>query len=405
MKKENFKFYSEKVLESKKHFATGNMHKWVKQNKKKNRMSGTLKGISVNFMGCNSLYITDGTTKLLIDPYFSRHEYGLCDLKDQEKKSDRYADKRKKEELLKNKPPNELASDYLKKHISDPPEINRFSPIPQRIEHALDLAGINKVDAIITTHAHFDHAFDLAEVSKVLHSRNSNGYTPIYGCKSVANVVLGSFMSVKDHANYRKELFSDLCEKYNINIVQSKVTFGDLSISFIKGRHIQIPFASRPDFIGGKVDKPIELPASFSEYNEGTLHNLLIEHKKYGRMLILGSANFIEDDFKKRFKSDDIGIDAMIIGVAGLSFWGGALVGPEGLGDGKDIHDYYDEVIVPCDPKSIYFSHWDEFKFPLDHKLEWFTKPWRVFNTFQDKGPKFTIEYLPVWENIKVLPV
>ena len=85
--------YSQKVKENKDDFAKGNANHWTVEKMERNRISLTKKGITVNFLGTNSLYITDGRTRFLIDPYFSRHEYSLGDLRDieeEESGSERY---------------------------------------------------------------------------------------------------------------------------------------------------------------------------------------------------------------------------------------------------------------------------------------------------------------------------
>ncbi len=381
--------YSKKVYEHISDFPKSSSEKWNMEKHNGKKIFLTQKGISVKFLGTHSLYITDGEKSFLIDPYFSRVKYvPLEDL------NDNY---------------NPVSDPEERDWHGIDEESNNFVPNINEIHKALKKADINKIDAILITHAHFDHALDIAEVSKYFHGITGE-YPLIIGCKSVAYVALGGLMSDSEFESYQSSSFNTMCSKYNIKVINGKsyeCSYSKhLKIKFIKGRHIKLPFVSSKNFIGGKIENPIRPPARLSEYNEGILYNILFEHDIHGRLLTMGSANYIENDFKNMFQNKSIKIDAMIIGVAGLNVWRGAFVGNKGLFDGKGIDDYYDEVVKPCNPKAIYFSHWDDFETPLDQPMKWFTKPWKVFEEFDKKDVSKLIDlyYLPLWEKIQIFP-
>ena len=107
--------------------------------------------VRIKFLGCNSIYITDGTTQLLIDPFFTRPEV------------------------------NARTVEGLSVPIHSKPRI---------VEATLDYAQIRYVDAILMTHAHWDHALDIAEVWRALHPPDSD-CPKIYGCDSIYQIARG----------------------------------------------------------------------------------------------------------------------------------------------------------------------------------------------------------------------
>ena len=72
--------------------------------------------VTLTFLGTSTVLISDGTTHLLTDGYFSR--------------------------------------------VSIPQLFGLIEPNPERIDNALKQAGIRKLDAIPVLHTHFDHAMD-----------------------------------------------------------------------------------------------------------------------------------------------------------------------------------------------------------------------------------------------------
>ena len=128
----------------------------------------------LTFLGTNTLFITNGTSSLLIDPHFSRP--GLCKL------------------LWKTKPDKAKIRSGLKK------------------------LNVTTLDGILLTHTHYDHAMDAVEVA---HQTSS----VIYGSKSATNLAKGGGLS--------QDKFQVVIPMEQINIGAFRVTFLDADhISF-----------------------------------------------------------------------------------------------------------------------------------------------------------------------------
>ncbi|ACL03521.1 beta-lactamase domain protein [Desulfatibacillum aliphaticivorans] len=242
--------------------------------------------VKASFRGTNCLVLKDGKSTLLVDPYFTRVDAKTV---------------------------------FLKK----------IQPNPKRIEKALNDAQVDQADAILITHAHFDHALDLAHVAKATGA-------VVYGCESVANVCRGG----------------DLPED-QICVVdpQKPVEIGDFSVRFIPGIHLAFPFILRLLLRPGrKITAPLRPPARSSAWAEGQVHALHVTHPA-GTFFNQGSANWVEGSLK------GYEADVAFLGVGGL-----------------DLHkaDYWDkwyaETAGYVNPKQIYWTHWDDFCLSLDEK-------------------------------------
>lgn len=97
--------------------------------------------LQVTFFGVSTLLISDGTTHLLTDGFFSR-------------------------------PP---ITDLVRGHVE---------PNPQRISETLQRAGIRELAAVMPVHAHYDHAMDAPEVARLTGAL-------LLGCESTANIGRG----------------------------------------------------------------------------------------------------------------------------------------------------------------------------------------------------------------------
>ncbi|SDX63278.1 L-ascorbate metabolism protein UlaG, beta-lactamase superfamily [Geodermatophilus africanus] len=89
-------------------------------------------GLSVTFLGVASLLVSDGTSAVLTDGFFSRPSL-----------------------------PRVL--------------LRRIAPDPGRIHEALGRAGVTAVDAVVPVHTHYDHALDSATVAAATGARLLGG--------------------------------------------------------------------------------------------------------------------------------------------------------------------------------------------------------------------------------------
>ena len=170
--------------------------------------------VQASFRGTNCLVIKDGTSTILVDPYFTRVDARTV---------------------------------FLKK----------IKPNPARIRKALDAAQVDQADAILITHAHFDHALDLAHVAKATGA-------VVYGCESVANVCRGG----------------ELPESQIFVVNPNKpVEIGEFSVRFIPGIHLAFPWLLRLLLKPGrKITAPLRPPARSSAWAEGQVHALHFSH-------------------------------------------------------------------------------------------------------------------------------
>jgi hypothetical protein len=208
---------------------------------------------------------------------------------------------------------------------------------------------------------------DIGHVSRTFFAKRKV-YPPIYGCESVAHVALGT-LAPKESSEFSKldrkkrvAEFRSLCKRYNIKLVNSNyektypIGKGKFSVKFVKARHLEFPFPLIGSLLKGKIEKPLIPGGDIYDYKEGEIHSIIIKHKDFGNILIMGSANYISGQFKRLDEKDRP--RAMILAAAGL-------VGARKIGK------YNKEVAVPCSPAKVFFSHWDNFSIPLDEDMQW----------------------------------
>ncbi len=242
--------------------------------------------VQVGFWGTNSLAIKDGNTTILVDPYFSRVD--------------------KKALFLK-----------------------KIEPNPVRITQALDAMGVDKADAILVTHTHFDHALDIVHVAKATGA-------VVYGSESAANICRGGGLPE---------------DQIHVLDFQSPLELGNFTLRCIPGKHLAFPWLLalllKP---GRNIEEPLTPPARSSAYAEGTVFSVHFTHPS-GTFFNQGSANWIPGSLK------GCEADIAFLGVGGLD-----LHGPEYW------DTWYKETAGYVKPEKIYWTHWDDFCVPLNQK-------------------------------------
>lgn len=282
--------------------------------------------VNVSFWGTNSLVLQNESVNIMIDPYFSRIDFSPFAI-------------------------SPVGSQ--KNHVqADKTAVHLF----------LDTININVPDAILFTHAHFDHALDLPLISSYYYSRKGK-YPRVFGCESIANILIGGIASQAEitklnssSGKNRTSLFNELCKKYNISIVNdnSSLNVDPYQITFLKGTHAHVPFARF--WLDGSISKPLGGPRNIYDYKTGEMHTIFIKDKKT-RMLFIGSAGFEENEFKNLATTHGKP-DYLFTAIAGLS-------------RNREINHFVENVLQPLSPKRTYYTHWDDFDRPLDLPLDW----------------------------------
>jgi len=234
----------------------------------------------VRFLGVSTVLVEDGRTALLVDGFFSRP--GLLQV------------------LL-----------------------GKLSPDPDAIAHGLALGEIERLDAVLVAHSHYDHALDSAEVAR-------RTGAVVVGSASTANVARGS--------GFPEE---------RIRVVEgpSELAFGDFRVTLLPSRHVPHGMAM------GEIAEPLVPPARALDYREGGSFSILVEHPR-GSLLIQASAGWIDGALAGRHA------DVVLLGVGAL-----------GAMDEAYRETYWREVVDAVGAARVVPIHWDDFTEPLVEPL------------------------------------
>lgn len=238
--------------------------------------------LSVTFLGVATLLVSDGESAILTDGYFSRP--GLASV-----------------------------------------ALGRLSPDDERIDACLARAGIDRVDAVLPVHTHFDHALDAAVVA-------SRTGAQLVGGESTANIGRGAGLTGS-----------------RLVVATSGVpmAFGGFEVTLVASHHCP------PDRYPGTIDAPLTTPARASAYRCGEAWSTLLRHEATGRtLLIQGSAGYVEG--------------ALVGQSAEVAYLG---VGQLGIQSESYLRTYWDETVRTVGARRVVLIHWDDFFRPLDLPL------------------------------------
>ena len=234
------------------------------------------KQLTVRFFGVSTLLFDDGQTQILIDGFFTRPS---------------------------------LTQTLLKPVQSD----------PKLLTQTIKDYDLKRVQAVFTSHSHYDHALDIAELGKQLPIK-------IIGSESTMNIARGGNV-----AEQQLQLISPL----------QTMLFGEFKVTAIPSQHTP-PTAVNND-LGEVITHPLKQPARFSEFKEGHSFDYLIEHQGY-KVLVKASTGVIPNQL------NNIHIDTLFLGIAQLS-----RQTPEYQ------QQYLKQTIGTIKPKTVIPIHWDNF--------------------------------------------
>ncbi len=238
--------------------------------------------LTVTWAGVTTLLIDDGASALMTDGFFSRPS---------------------------------LASVGLR----------RISPSPPRIDGCLARLGVDRLEAVLPVHTHYDHAMDSAVVAERTGARMVGGTSAVqvgrgHGLPEDRLVVASS---------------------------GEPITLGAYDVTLVESEHCP------PDRFPGVITEPVVPPVKASAYKCGEAWSTLVHHRPTDRrLLIVGSAGFVPAALAGRRA------DVVYLGVGQL-----------GLQPERYLVDYWAETVRAVGARRVVGIHWDDFFRPLHKPL------------------------------------
>lgn len=189
------------------------------------------------------------------------------------------------------------------------------------VDDGLRRAAADRVAAVFVSHSHHDHALDLAHVAL------RTGAT-VHGSASTLNIARGG------------DVPEDRLRPLD---TRRPVTVGAFQVRTLASRHSPAPSGGE----GATIDRPLRQPAGVRDYKEGGTFDFLVTHGSRS-MLFKGSANWVPHAL------DDVRVDALFLGVAGL-----------GKADADYAEAYLDATLGAVKPRTVVPTHWNDFFSPV----------------------------------------
>lgn len=235
--------------------------------------------LTATWLGVTALLLQDGQHAILVDPFFTR--------------------------------PQGLLRMALNRQIA---------PDEALIAQWLKRLKIEKLDAVIVSHSHFDHAMDAGVVARMTGAR-------LVGSESTLNIGRGAGL---EPAALQPISTTDALK------------IGKFQISFIASAHAGRT-GGRPI---GDIETPLQVPAHYLDYKLGGAYSILIDHPQ-GSILHHGSAGYIPGALDERHA------DVVFLGVALID----------------SLDPYLRETVDAVGAQRVIPTHWDDFTQPLDQPL------------------------------------
>jgi L-ascorbate metabolism protein UlaG (beta-lactamase superfamily) len=275
--------------------------------------------LSVQFFGTTSLAFRDGRNTIMIDGYLSRP--GLWSV--------------------------------LRRPLSSDRSV---------IDRTLRKAGIGKVDLLLVSHSHLDHALDAAMIAQKTGAR-------LVGSLSTRQIGLGG--GLPD-------------DRIQVIVPGETMTVGDFAVTAFQSLH------SPDDRVPGTIRAPLHQPARASDYKQGGTFSFLIVHRGV-RILVHPSANVVPGMYRH------VRADVIFLATGGL-----------GAQSDSQVADYWKQVVETTGAKLVIPIHRDDFLRPLDAPM----LPMRRFMDDYDKAmlrvkplaarDRVAIRFMPVIDPVDI---
>ncbi len=201
----------------------------------------------------------------------------------------------------------------------------KLSPSRPRIDGCLTRLGVERLDAVLPVHTHFDHAMDSAVVAQ----------------RTGAKLVGGASAAHLGHG-------AGLTDDQLVVVTPGEpVALGAFDVSLVVGHHCP------PDRFPGAITEPVVPPVKASAYRCGEAWSTLVHHRPTDRrLLIVGSAGFVPGALHGQRA------DVVYLGVGQL-----------GLQPRRYVVDYWTEAVRAVGATRVVLIHWDDFFRPLHEPL------------------------------------
>ena len=238
--------------------------------------------LTVTWAGVTTLLIDDGSSTLMTDGFFSRPGLGTIG-------------------------------------------VRRISPSLPRIDGCLARLGVDRLEAVLPVHTHYDHAMDSAVVAERTGAR-------VVGGTSAAQVGRG-------HGLAEGRLV--------VATSGEPVALGAYDVTLVESEHCP------PDRFPGVITDPVVPPVKVSAYKCGDAWSTLVHHRTSDRrLLIVGSAGFVADALAGQHA------EVVYLGVGQL-----------GLLPERYLVEYWTETVRAVGARRVVLIHWDDFFRPLHQSL------------------------------------
>lgn len=238
--------------------------------------------LSVTWAGVSTLLVDDGTSAVLTDGFFSRPA---------------------------------LPTVVLRK----------LAPSLPRIEGCLARLGVDKLEAVLPVHSHFDHAMDSAVVAERTGAR-------LVGGTSTAQVGIGG----------------GLDSERTVTVTPGEaVSLGAYDVTLFESEHCP------PDRFPGIITEPVVPPVKVAAYKCGEAWSTLVHHRPSDRrLLIVGSAGAVPGALAGQRA------EVVYLGIGQL-----------GLQSEQYFESYWAETVRTVEARRVVLIHWDDFFRPLHKPL------------------------------------
>ena len=200
-----------------------------------------------------------------------------------------------------------------------------LSPSAPRIDGCLARIGVDRLEAVLPVHTHFDHAMDSAAVAE----------------RTGARVVGGTSAALIGRGHGLPE------DRLVVVTPGEPITLGAYDVTLIEAEHCP------PDRFPGVITEPVAPPVKVSAYKCGEAWSTLVHHRPSDRrLLIVGSAGFLRGALAGQRA------DAVYLGVGQL-----------GLQPEEYLVDYWTETVRTVGARRVVLIHWDDFFRPLHKPL------------------------------------